>query len=75
MTEETSFTLDDQFEIDEVINTLKSESDEYEYYTKNKLAVKSINEYKTILEKELSSNKDLIIVRYFGKDFDEKQFS
>ena len=61
--------------IDEVINTLKSESDEYEYYTKNKLAVKSINEYKTILEKELSSNKDLIIVRYFGKDFDEKQFS
>ena len=75
MTEETSFTLDDQFEIDEVINTLKSESDEYEYYTKNKLAVKSINEYKTILEKELSSNKDLIIVRYFGKDFDEKKFS
>lgn len=75
MTEETSFKLDDQFEIDEVINTLKSESDEYEYYTKNKLAVKSINEYKTILEKELSSNKDLIIVRYFGKDFDEKKFS
>lgn len=72
--EQTSFTLDDLFESDDNINKFSSRSDEYEYYTKNKLAADNLNDYGKILEQEVDSDTDKIIVRYIGTDFNQSQF-
>lgn len=73
--EKTSFTLDDLFEYDEKLSDYKSMNNEYEYYTKNKLTANSLNEYEDIMEKEMNSDTDKLIVRYLGSDFNEQQFA
>lgn len=72
---QTCFTLDDLFESDDNINKFSSTNDEYEYYTKNKLTAGNMNDYENIIEKEVNSDTDKLIVRYIGTDFDEKQFA
>lgn len=72
---QTSFTLDDLFESDDNISKFESKNNEYEYYTKNKLTVDNMRDYEKVLEKEVDSNTDKVIVRYIGTDFDERQFA
>ena len=71
--DKTSFKLDELFELDKDLEQFASKDDRYEYYTKNKMSVKSMAEYKVLLEKELDNNFDKFIVRYSGTDFNEEE--
>lgn len=71
--DKTSFKLDELFELDEDLEQFASKDDKYEYYTKNKMAVNSMSEYKSVLENEIDSNSDKFIVRYSGTDFSEDE--
>ena len=71
ISKETSFELDDLFELDKNLQEYESKDNQYEYYTKNQLSANNMNEYENLLEKQIDENTEEVIIRYLGTDFNE----
>lgn len=71
ISKETSFELDDLFELDKNLEEYESKDNQYEYYTKNQLSANNMNEYENLLEKQIDENTEEVIIRYLGTDFNE----
>lgn len=65
--EYSGYTSDAQFELDSNLKEYVTNSDDYEYYHKEKLCATTVAQYKEILGREIKTDKELIIIRYEGK--------